>query len=65
MRRHLATISTDRSERTERIDSMNWTDRTDRKNMIDTNFTFQDTCVGQLSLFDGIVYFMFNNKAKN
>ena len=33
--------------------------------MIDTNLTFQDTCVGQLSLFDGIVYLMFKNKAKN
>ena len=33
--------------------------------MIDTNLTFQGTCVGQLSLFDGIVYLMFKNKAKN
>ena len=33
--------------------------------MIDTNLAFLDTCVGQLSLFDGIVYLMFNNKAKN
>ena len=44
---------------------MKWTDRTDRKHMIKTNFTFPGTCLGQLSLFDGIVYLMFNNKAKN
>ena len=41
---------------------MNWTDRTDRKHMIETNFTFPGTCVGQLSLFDGIVYLIFNKK---
>ena len=33
--------------------------------MIDTNLTFQGTCVGQFFLFDGIVYLMFKNKAKN